>query len=58
MEISSVPDKEFTVMIKKILKEFMIRMDEHIETFNKESENIKKCQTELKNNIAEIKKIY
>lgn len=58
VEISSVPDKEFTVMIKKILKEFMIRMDEHTETFNKDSENIKKCQTELKNNIAEIKKIY
>ena len=45
-------------MIKKILKEFMIRMDEHTDTFNKESENIKKCQIELKNNIAEIKKIY
>ena len=36
----------------------MIMMVEHTETFNKDSENIKKCQTELKNNIAEIKKIY
>ena len=33
-------------------------MHEHSEKFNKELENIKKNQTELKNTITEIKKKY
>lgn len=44
-------------MIIKMLKVLEIRMDKHIENFNKELENIKKIQTELNNTITEIKYI-
>ena len=40
-----------------MLKVLEIRMDKHIENFNKELENIKKIQIELKNTITEIKYI-
>ena len=59
MEISNPLDKEFKVMIIKMLKELRKRMDEHsekLEVSNKELENIKN-QTELKNTINERKKI-
>ena len=55
MEISKLSHKEFKVMIIKMLKELRRRMDEHSEKFNRELENIKKNQTELKNIITEIK---
>ena len=48
MEISNLSDKEFKLMIIKMLHEFR-RMDEHSVKFNKELENIKKNQSELKN---------
>ena len=57
-EISSLPDKEFKVMVKKMLTELGRRMDEHSENFSNETENIRKCQTEvkeLKNTITEPK---
>ena len=41
-------------MIIKMLNELRRRMDKHSENFNKELENIKKNQTELKNIITEI----
>ena len=55
MEIGNQPDKEFKVMNIKTLTELRTRMDEHSEKFNKELENRKKNQTELKNTIPEIK---
>ena len=42
-------------MIIKTLIKLGRRMDEHSEKFNKELENVKKNQTELKSTITEIK---
>lgn len=38
-EISNLPDKEFKVMVLKILTEFGRRMDDYSEKFNKTTEN-------------------
>ena len=54
MEISNLPNKEFKVMIIKMLNKLRRRMDEH-NKFNRDLENRKKNQTELKNRITEIK---
>ena len=54
-EISNLPDKEFKVMVIKMLTKLRRRMNEHSENVNKETENIRKYQTEvteLKNTIA------
>ena len=55
VEISHLPNKEFKVMIIKMLTKFRRRMEEHSENFNKELENIKRNQTELKNTITTLK---
>ena len=55
MKIRNIPDKEFKVIIIKVLKYLMRRMDEYSENFNKESDNRKKNQTELNNTITKIK---
>ena len=52
VEISNLPDKEFKVIIIKMLNKLGRRMNEHSEKFNKDLENIKKNQTELKNKIT------
>ena len=57
VEISNLPNKEFKVMIIKMLNKLRRRMDEHSENFNKDLENIRKNQTELKNTITDIKNI-
>ena len=44
VEISNLPNKEFKVMIIKMLKDLRRRMNENSEKFNKELENIKKNQ--------------
>ena len=54
-EISNLPDKEFKVMIIKMLTELWRRVDEHSENFNKELENRKKNPSELRNTITEVK---
>ena len=55
MEISLVDDREFNVMVIMI-PTGLEKVVEHLsETFNKEIENIKKNQSEMKNSIAEIK---
>ena len=60
MEIGNRPEKEFRVMIVKITQELVKRMDARgeklQEVFNKELENIKNIQAELKNTINEMKK--
>ena len=56
VKISKVLNKEFKVVIIKMIREFWRRMDEHsekLEVSNKEL-GIKKNQMELKNTIAEI----
>ena len=55
MEISNLHNKDFKVMIIKVLNTLKRRMDEHSEKFNKELKNIKRNETELKNRITEIK---
>ena len=55
---SNLPDKEFKVMVIKMLIQLRRRMDEHNENFNEDVENIRKYQKEvieLKNAIAELK---
>ena len=47
MEISNLPDKEFKVLVIKMLTKLGGRMDEHSENFNKETENVMKYQTEI-----------
>ena len=39
---SNLPDKEFKVMVIKMLTKYRRKMEEHSENFNKEKENIKK----------------
>ena len=56
--MKSLTDKEFKVIILKMLKELRRNMGEHSEKFNKGLENMKKNQTELKNTITEVKKIH
>lgn len=58
IEISDLPDKEFKILVIKILTELGRRMNEYSENFNKETENIRKYQTEvmeLKNTITSLK---
>ena len=52
MEISNLPDIEFAVTVIKMLTKFRRGMDEHSEIFNKETENVRKYQTEV---ITELK---
>ena len=54
-KISNLPDKEFKVMVIKILTELRKGMEEHSENFHQELENIKKNQSQLKNITTEIK---
>ena len=57
VEIANLPEKEFKVMIIKMIKELR-RMDaqnEKLEVLNEELENIKNNQTEMKNTITEMK---
>ena len=56
MEISSLPNKEFKVLIK-MFNEIKIRIAKHNKKLYKQFENIKLNQTELKN-ISEKKKKY
>lgn len=47
MEISKLPDKAFRVMVINMLAELR-RINEYNENFNREIENIRKYQTEVK----------
>ena len=56
MEISDLPDKEFKVIVIKMLTQLRRRMDELSENFNKVSEkNTKDKKLELNNTITDIK---
>ena len=59
MEIDNLPKREFRVVITNMIKELERRMDaqnEKLEVFNKELENTKNNQAEIKNIIIEMKK--
>lgn len=60
MKISNLPHKDFKVAVMKMLTELGRRVDEYIENFHEETENIRKYQmelTKLKNTIIELKNI-
>ena len=53
-EIGSLPEKEFRVMIVKMIQNLENRMEKLQETFNKNLEEIKSKQTMMNNTINEI----
>ena len=54
-EIDSLPEKEFRVMIGKMIQNLGNRMEKIQETFNKDLEKQKTKQTMMNNTIKEIK---
>ena len=58
VEISDLPDKEFKIMVIKMLIELRRRMDEQSKNFNKGIESVRKYQievAELKSIVSELK---
>ena len=54
-EIGNLPEKEFRVMIVKMIQNFGNRMEKIKETFNKDLEELKSKQTMMNNTINETK---
>ena len=54
-EIGSLPEKEFRVMILKMIQKLGNRMEKIKETFNKDLEELKSKQTMMNNTVNEIK---
>ena len=54
-EIGSLPEKEFRVMIVKMIQNLRNRMEKIQETFKKDLENLWSKQTMMNNTINEIK---
>ena len=54
-EIRSLPEKEFRVMIIKMIQNLGNRMEKIQETFNKDLDELKSKQTMMNNTINEIK---
>ena len=59
VEIGNLPEKEFRIMIVKMIQDLGKRMEANIEkmqeTFNKDLEELKNKQTEMNNTITEMK---
>ena len=53
-EIGSLPEKEFRIMIVKMIKNLGNRMEKIQETFTKDLEELKSKQTRMNNIINEI----
>ena len=54
-EIGSLPEKEFRIMIVKMIQNLGNRIDKMEETFNKHIEELKRKQVTMNNTIKEIK---
>ena len=54
-EIGSLPEKEFRIVIVKMIRNLGNRMEKIQETFNKDLEELKTKQTMINNIISEIK---
>ena len=54
-EIGKISEKEFRVMIVKMIQNLRNRMEKIQETFNKDLEELKSKQTVMNNTITEIK---
>ena len=59
VEISHLPEKEFRIMIVKMIQDLGKRMEAKIEKiqemFNKDLEELKNKQTEMNNTVTEMK---
>ena len=53
--MGSLPEKEFRVMIVKMIQNLGTRMEKIQEMFNKDLEELKRNQAMMKNTINEIK---
>ena len=53
-EIGSLPEKEFRIMIVRMIQNLGNRIDKTQETFNKDVEELKKNRAAMKNTINEI----
>ena len=56
-EIGKLPEKEFRIMIVKMIKNLENKMDKMQESINKDPEEVKNKHTETNNTITEIKNI-
>ena len=54
-EIGSLPEKEFRIMIVKMIQNHRNRVEKIQETFNKDLEELKSKQTVMNNTLNEIK---
>ena len=54
-EISTLPEREFRVMIVKMIQNLGNRMEKIQETFNKDLKEVKSKQTMMNNTITKIK---
>ena len=54
-EIGKLPEKEFRIMIVKMIKNLEIKMEKMQESINKDLEELKNKHTETSNTITEIK---
>ena len=54
-EIGSLPEKEFRIMIVRMIRNLGNRMEKIQETFNKDLEELKSKETMMNNTINEIK---
>ena len=54
-EIGSLPEKEFRIMMVKVIQNLGNRMEKIQETFNKDLEELKSKQPVMNNTINEIK---
>ena len=55
VEIGNLPEKEFRIMMVKMIQDLGIRMEKIKETFNKNLEELKSKQTTTNNTITEMK---
>ena len=55
-KISKLPEKEFRIMIVKMIKNIKDKMEKMQESINKDLEELKNNHTETNNTITEIKK--
>ena len=56
-EIDKLPEKEFRIMIVKMIKNLGNKMEKIQELFNKDPEELKNKHTETKRTVTEIKNI-
>ena len=54
-EIGKLPEKDFRIMIVKMIKNFENKMEKMQESVNKDLEELKNNHTETNNTIIEIK---